>query len=139
VKGREIVVKPASQRTKRFIEGLLQLERSGDVSGFTQMFAGDAELSKLVHAQAYQGSEGVNRFWQEYLATFEKIRSEFQSVVESGDLAVLEWTAEGSLPGGQPIHYRGVSILEWDGDSIRRFRTYYDSAAFLVNGLQGHR
>ena len=38
--------------------------------------------------------------------------------------------------GGKPIHYRGVSSLsfEGDGDKVKAFRTYYDSAAFLSEG-----
>jgi hypothetical protein len=38
--------------------------------------------------------------------------------------------ATGLLPGGAPIEYYGVSLLEFDGSRIGRFRAYYDSAAF---------
>ena len=46
--------------------------------------------------------------------------------------AALEWESEGALPTGAPIRYRGVSLLEFAGDRVKRFRTYYDSAAFVA-------
>ena len=48
------------------------------------------------------------------------------------DRAVLEWVSEGTFPDGRPVRYPGVSVLDaQDGDLVRRFRTYYDSAPFL--------
>ena len=44
----------------------------------------------------------------------------------------MEWTGKGELKNGQPIEYRGVSIIEHDGQKVSAFRTYYDSAAFLA-------
>jgi hypothetical protein len=47
---------------------------------------------------------------------------------------VLEWTTEATLASGEPIAYRGVSLLEHDGDHVVSFRTYYDSR--LLSGRQ---
>ncbi len=44
----------------------------------------------------------------------------------------MEWVASGQLKGGQPTEYRGVSLIEHDGQAVTAFRTYYDSAAFVV-------
>ena len=60
------------------------------------------------------------------------VRSEFSRVQEVGGLGVLEWTASGRLPGGREIPYRGVSLLDVQGGKVSAFRTYYDSAAFVV-------
>jgi ketosteroid isomerase-like protein len=35
------------------------------------------------------------------------------------------------LTNGRPVEYRGVTVIEFDGDAITRLRTYYDSAAFV--------
>jgi ketosteroid isomerase-like protein len=49
---------------------------------------------------------------------------------------VLEWISKGALSTSEDIRYQGVSILEMDGERIHRFRTYYDSAAFLPQGAK---
>ncbi len=44
----------------------------------------------------------------------------------------MEWTATGALKDGRPLEYRGVSLIEVAGGRVQAFRTYYDSAAFVV-------
>src|SRR5918997_2164472 len=116
---------------RRFMEPLQGAERTGEVGPLVEMFADDAELSKLGDARLARGREGASRFWRDYLGAFAHIRSTFTLVVEGAGAAALEWTSEGDLPGGQPIRYSGVSLLEFDGGRVLRFRTYYDSAAFV--------
>ena len=53
------------------------------------------------------------------------------SVKEADGFAVLEWTSDAELAAGKRVTYRGVSILEADGDRVARFRTYYDTAALV--------
>ena len=59
-------------------------------------------------------------------------RTTFSDVVEGGDRAALEWTSEGSLVDGRPLTYRGVTVVDFDGDTITRLSTYYDSAQFTA-------
>jgi len=93
------------------------------------LFAEDAEISSPERGELNHGAVGASRFWHEYLRSFGRVRSEFTRDLEAGGVAVLEWVSRGSLPGGEPVRYEGVSILEFDGDRVKRFRTYYDSAA----------
>ena len=66
----------------------------------------------------------------EFVDQFEQIRSEFARVVD-GEVAVLEWTSTGRLRTGADISYRGVSVLDFDGDGrVTRFATYYDTTPF---------
>ncbi len=40
--------------------------------------------------------------------------------------------SRGTLSTGRPIEYRGASLLTYDSDDrVRRFSTYFDTAAFL--------
>lgn len=57
-------------------------------------------------------------------------------MVESNGSAVLEWISEGTLTSGEPLKYQGVSIIETVDGKVQRFRTYYDSAAFLPQGAK---
>ncbi len=112
-----------------FARALQQTEESRDPEPLLELFSEDAELHNL--AMSHQGLDGARRFWETYLAQIDRIRSEFSHLIEEDGQAALVWTSTGTLKDGQPITYRGVSILELDGDKVRRFETVYDSAAFV--------
>ena len=112
-----------------FAKALQQTEESRNPEPLLQLFAEDAELQNL--AMSHQGLDGARRFWETYLAQFDRIRSEFSHLIEQEGQAALVWTSSGALRGGRPITYRGVSVIEFDGDKVHRFETVYDSAAFL--------
>lgn len=118
---------------ERFIHALQEAEQTRDSAPLTALFSDDAELRNL-SATVRSGREGAQQFWDDYLAAFSQIRSQFTEIMEGRDGAALEWTAQGVLPTGRVVTYRGVSILELDGDRVRQFRAYYDSAAFFPQG-----
>lgn len=125
-----------SETAKSFMNALQQAEQTGDIKPLVAMFTENAELSNLATPRPLQGRDGARQFWQKYLSVFKQIRSTFTNVLESNGAAVLEWTSEGALSSGEPLSYRGVSVLETDNGQVRRFRTYYDSAAFLPQGAK---
>lgn len=131
--GRKVVDMPVSI-TERFMDALQQTERTHETRELVELFADDAEVTSLARSEPLSGRHGVREFWDEYLRSFGEIRSEFTNVIETDQGAVLEWISRGTLPGGQPVTYRGVSVLETDGRLIQRFRTYFDSAVFLPAG-----
>lgn len=123
--------------TETFAGRLQDFERTGDVEPLVELFAEEAELSKLDGAAVHRGRDGARRFWTEYREVFDDLRSEFTGDVRGDGKAVLEWVAEGSLKAAgdaapRPIRYPGVSILEVADGSIRRFRTVYDSGPFVT-------
>jgi ketosteroid isomerase-like protein len=122
----------ASDRAERFMDALQNSEESGDVGPLVEQFSDQSVLSRLSEMEEWNGSEGAREFWQDYLSAFDEIRSNFLNVVEQDNSVVLEWESRGRLPNGHPISYRGVSILEFLDDRVQNFRTYYDSAAFVL-------
>ena len=76
---------------------------------------------------------GAFSFWQEYRAQFDSISTTFYDVVEGDDRVALEWTSDATLTDGRPLQYRGVTIVDLDGDEISKLRTYYDSAQFTTS------
>ncbi len=52
--------------------------------------------------------------------------------MEGGDRFALEWTSDATLSDGRPIQYRGVTVIDLDGDTITKLSTYYDSAQFAA-------
>ena len=123
-------------RVDEFITTLQQMERTKDVSSMLKFFTDDAAMSSIALHKPMQGLDGVKKFWTDYLAIFRTVKSDFVHVHVSGDLAVLEWRSTGELPGGAVIDYQGVSVLEFAREKICRFRTYYDSAAFVPEGAK---
>lgn len=120
-----------------FINALQETERSRDAGTLVALFAGDSELLNLALTEPLKGTEGAERFWTNYLAAFEEIRSNFHQITETAGTAVLEWISDGVMAGnGQPFNYRGISVIEHDGGKVKRFRSYYDSAVFLPGGAK---
>ena len=125
-----------SELADRFMQTLQQIEDSGDVEPLVALFTEDAELNNLAMAEPLKGQDGARRFWQKYLSVFERIHSKFHNVIEGDRTIVLEWNSEGALSTGEAINYQGISVLETDNGQVHRFRTYYDSAAFLPQGAK---
>ncbi|MBD1909120.1 MULTISPECIES: nuclear transport factor 2 family protein [unclassified Leptolyngbya] len=122
--------------TSRFIHTLQKTEETGDIESLVALFSSNAELMNLATLEPLKGKEGAYRFWQKYLFVFNHIHSEFTNIVESENTSVLEWVSKGTLSTSEEITYRGISVLEFDGENVKRFRTYYDSAAFLPQGAK---
>ena len=110
----------------RFISALDALEQSGNDRDMIALFDDDATLTNTASPHTFEGRDGASAFWRSYRGTFGDIRSEFTKVIESGALAALEWTATGTLTSGQSVEYSGVTLLEFDDDRIRSFRSYFN-------------
>jgi|SRR5947209_751900 len=117
--------------TEKFMTALADLHRDRESGPLIDLFAEDAELSKVGMPHAEHGKQGAREFWERYRDVFDDIEATFQRVVSEDRIAFLEWTSQGSLRDGTDFRYQGVSVLEAEGDLIDGFRTYYDTAAFV--------
>ena len=120
----------SDDRARSFATALQTFEKDGDASAFTALFADDAATQRF-DARGERHGE-VEQFWQEYRAQFQSVSTTFYDVVEGGDRVALEWTSEGTLADGRPLQYRGVTVVDFDGDTITKLSTYYDSAQFAA-------
>ncbi|UQN05248.1 nuclear transport factor 2 family protein [Deinococcus sp. QL22] len=123
-----------SNLTEQFMQALQVIEQTGDVEPLVALFAKGSSLKNLT-THTWTGQDGAREFWTAYLSNFEQIRSEFTHHLEASNTGLMEWEATGQLKGGSDLAYRGVSIIEIDGDKVSAFRTYYDSAAFVNTGV----
>ncbi|NTX08857.1 nuclear transport factor 2 family protein [Myxococcus sp. CA051A] len=119
----------ATERAERFVEALSRLEESGDLEGLIELFSDDARVSNVASSRVFSGKEGARQFWREYKGTLRQVKSTFRNMIEAGDRVALEWESQGTAHNGAAVAYEGVSILEWDGEHIRRFYAYYDPHA----------
>ena len=120
----------SEQVAKRFIEALGRLEAGRELEPIVSLFAPDAEVGNVVSPERFRGQEGAREFWgAKYRDTFGEVRSTFRNVFASENRAALEWTTEGTAHDGTPVRYDGVSVIETDGEQIRRFCAYFDAGA----------
>jgi ketosteroid isomerase-like protein len=120
----------SDDRARTFATGLQTFEKDGDAAAFAALFADDA-VTQRFDARGERRGE-VEQFWQEYRAQFQSISTTFYDVVGGGDRVALEWTSDATLTDGRPLQYRGVTVLDLDGDTITKLSTYYDSAQFAA-------
>lgn len=127
----------AMERAQRFVDALGKLEQSGDLEPLLSLFSDDAQVSNVASQRVFSGRDGARQFWTEYKATLGQVRSTFRNMIESADRVALEWETQGTAHNGAAISYEGVSILEWDGDRIRRFYAYFDPHALGMELREG--
>ncbi len=116
----------ATERAQRFVDALTKLEEHGELEPLLSLFAEDARVSNAASRREFSGLQGARQFWTEYKGTLASVRSTFRNMIESGDRVALEWETQGTAHNGAAVSYEGVSIIEWDGDRIRRFYAYFD-------------
>ena len=125
------------ERAQRFVDALTKLEQSGELEPLLALFAEDAQVSNVASTRVFTGLEGARQFWKEYKALLARVRSTFRNMIESGDRVALEWETQGTAHNGAAVSYEGVSIIEWDGERIRRFYAYFDPGLLGREMTQG--
>lgn len=115
-------------RGRVFVAALRRFEQSSDPTELAALFTEDATLMRLDG----RGERGdPTAFWLEYRQQFHELSTTFSNVVAGPDQIALEWRSAATLTDDQPISYRGVTVLDLDGEKITGLRTYYDTAAFI--------
>jgi len=112
-----------------FIEALRRVEEEGELEPMARLFTEDAELSNPTMPRIERGPDGALRFWDMYRRSFQGIRSQFRRVIEGDEVAALEWTSLGTSPEGAEVVYEGVTVIEYAGGKITRFKAYFDGRA----------
>ena len=121
----------AADIAQRFIDALHTLETGGSADELVALYTDDAVCGNTTTARTFDGPDGAREFWLAYREVFGDIHSEFRAVVRGDAAAALEWTSTGTLSGGTPIAYEGVTLLHVDGDRIARSTAYFDPRAML--------
>ena len=116
----------AANNGQRFVDALYALEDGNDAGPLAALHAEGADISNPLVPHMHQGPDGARQFWTAYRKSFDTIHSDFHHVEDAGDTSFLEWTSSGRSAAGRDFTYRGVSIVEWSGNRIAAFRTYFD-------------
>lgn len=114
-------------RARTFVATLRKFEQDSDPAPLAALFSEGATLTRL---DARGERSDATAFWREYRDQFHELSTTFTNAVESADQIALEWTTRATLTDDHPLDYRGVTVIDLDGDDIVALRTYYDTAAF---------
>jgi len=123
---------PSSHPPARaFMKAVWELERSRSTESIMKLFVQDATLDTVALPSPLVGLGPIEQFWKDYLGHFQQIATSFNHAIDTPATTIVEWHSDGALADGTPIHYRGITLLGWDGTQIKSFKAYYDSAAFV--------
>jgi ketosteroid isomerase-like protein len=112
---------------ERFKKALWKLEEDREVEPMLAILAEDCEVGNVAVPETFHGRDKAGEFWTQYRKTFDGMKSTFRNVFAADGRAALEWTTEAT-ENGDSVSYEGVSILEIEGDEVRRFMAYFDPA-----------
>lgn len=113
---------------ERFKEALWKVERDRNLEPMIQVLADDCEVGNVAVPKTFKGHDEAREFWTSYRKTFDDMESTFRNVFADDEgHAALEWRTEGTADGDS-VSYEGVSILEIEGEKVKRFVAYFDSS-----------
>ena len=115
---------------------------SGDPERVAALYADDALFEEVVLGGVVtHTADELRAYVGEVFAAFSGFALRPTAGFVAGDRAAVEWVITGSYTGqfgglppgtGQPIEFRGATILELNGGQIRRHSEYRDAAALLA-------
>lgn len=117
--------------TSRFMQALAALERDWDVEQMVELFSDHCDVSNVVSPNVFFGRQGARDYWTIYRAWFGEVESSFHTVIPGNRRTAIEWSSRGTSATGQSIRYEGVTILEFEGARICRFRAYFNPDCLL--------
>ena len=103
-------------------------------------FTDDCVFEDVALGATARGKEEFRRFLEEAFAAVPDIEYDVTSRLITARGAAIEWVMSGTQKGDFPgipatgkrfSSVRGVSILELEGDKIRRESDYWDAATFM--------
>ena len=118
----------SEKSAEKFIEALNNLEKNEDAEMIVALFSENAEIGNVTLTESFSGTDGAREFWTNYRKTFGEVSSEFTNKIHSENVSALEWTTTGTSSNGSEINYDGVSVLEFEGEKIKRFFAYFNPA-----------
>ena len=122
------------EMTKRF--------EAGDRESWRELFAEDSiwdtSATSLPQAGVYNGHAGIERFFVDWLGTWEDLVFETQDFIDAGDsvVTVFRWRARGKASGAE-TEMTMFGVYDVSEGRIVRFRQYESrEEAFEAAGLR---
>lgn len=103
-----------------------------DRSAFLSCFAPDAVARDPYGGPAYEGHEGLNKFFDGMERTWSEFRMEPQAFYAGGERFAVPWTASSLAKNGKGAEFSGVNVFTLGEDGkIVELDAYWDFRAML--------
>lgn len=112
-----------ARMTEARMQGFFEAWGDHDVERVVSFFTSDgaylASIGPEDDGTAFHGTDEVRRGVAAFLETFPDAHYTDTWVLLAGDRGVAGWTFHGTTSDGEQVRYRGVDLLEFEGDRIR--------------------
>jgi steroid delta-isomerase-like uncharacterized protein len=114
---------------ERYFSALNQLDRRA----YLEAFAEDVVVMDPYGGRAFEGHEGLNKFFNGLERTWESFQMVPQEYYISGDRAAVKWQTEASAKSGKSARFAGINIFTINEEGlISRLEGYWDAAAMMA-------
>jgi ketosteroid isomerase-like protein len=125
-----------SQENVDLIRGMLDRFRSGDLSSWRTQVAEDVvwdtSATTTTTAGLFHGHAGVERFFADWLGTWDDPQLEVLELIDAGEsvVSVFRWTGTGKT-SGLPIWRDFFAVYDVRDGNVSRYRQYDTRAEAL--------
>jgi predicted ester cyclase len=104
----------------------------------------DGTITDVGSGQTFRGPDGVREYNTAWADAFPDGRITVDRVIAAGDLVVVEYTGRGTHAGmlhspagslaatGRSVALHLCDVIEFEGDSVRAQRSYFDSGSLMA-------
>jgi len=87
---------------------------------YAERFWGPESVDHFLAAGEHRGKDAIAAYFRELFAAFPDFSLEVERIVGEGDVAVVQWRAQGTFTGGRfmgieptgrPVEMRGVDVM----------------------------
>jgi steroid delta-isomerase-like uncharacterized protein len=131
---------------ERIVREHMDSENTHDFDVTLETFAGHPRYELVPTGEVYDGTEEVNRYYQETRAAFPDQRNELIALHHADDAVVVEFWLRGTHTGefrgvpptGRAFECRMAAFFLFEEDRLVCERVYFDAASILTQlGLVG--
>ena len=134
------------QRREQIVREHMESENTHDFDVTLQTFAGHPRYELVPTGEVYDGTDEVDRYYQETRTAFPDQRNELIALHHSDDAVIAEFTLRGTHEGefrgvpptGKSFECRMAAFFLFEGERLVCERVYFDAATILTQlGLVG--
>jgi ketosteroid isomerase-like protein len=118
-----------SEENVAVVREMLDRFAAGDRESWREVFAEDViwdiSATTMPQARVYEGHEGMERFFIDWLGTWKELTFETMDLIDAGDcvITVFHWTARGKA-SGVATEMTMFGVYDIEGGRIVRYRQY---------------
>ncbi len=105
---------------------MLEAYNKKDLTSVLSFFADDAAYVRS--EGTFRGKEEIARYYTWSYSNYSEVLLKEESIIVEGDMAVLEWSLEGTSVrgGGKNAQLQGLDLFEFKNEKVQAVHIYQD-------------